>query len=101
MANTPMFSLTGQIVNVFVSPVGVNKDTGEQYGGQDKVQVLGDIPMKNGEYRKDLLTLTTEQGDKLKNALGRSITAPVAFYVRNSAVQYYIPKGSQIALGSQ
>lgn len=93
-----MFTLRGQVVHVFVSPTGVNKDTGEEYGGQDKVQILGDVPMKGGETRKDMLTLTTEQGKELKAAIGRSVVAPVAFYVNKGAVAFYIPKGSEIAI---
>lgn len=92
----PMFTLRGQVVHVFVSPIGINKDTGEEYGGQDKVQILGDVPIKGGETRKDMLTLTTEQGTQLKAAVGQSVIAPVAFYVNKGAVAFYIPKGSEI-----
>lgn len=91
-----MFTLKGQIVNVFVSPKGVSKKTGEEYGGQDKVQILGDIPLEDGQFRKEMVTLTTNQGRDLDDAVGRSVVAPVAFYSVRGVVGFYIPKGSQI-----
>ncbi len=97
--NQPMFTLNGEIVHVFVSPKGVNKKTGEEYGGQDKVQILGNIPVDNGQFRKEIVTLTTDQGKALENSLGRFVSAPVASYARNGNIQHYIPRGSQIALG--
>lgn len=94
----PMFSLTGQVIHVYVSPKGISKKTGEEYGGEDKVQILGDIPVGDGQYRKEMVTLTTDQGEKLKVAIGRVISAPVAFWARSGTVGYFIPKGSHIAL---
>lgn len=92
-----MFSLTGQVIHVYVSPKGTNKQ-GEEYGGQDKVQILGDIPMPDGQYRKEMVTLTTDQGDKLSKAVGRSVTAPVAFWAKGGVIGHFIPKGTQIKL---
>lgn len=95
---TAMFTLNGQVVNVYVSPKGVSKKTGEEYGGDDKVQILGDIPLEGGQTRKEMITLTTSQGQELQKAVGASVSAPVAFYARGGVVGYYIPKGSQIKL---
>lgn len=94
----PMFSLNGQVLHVYVSPKGVNSKTGEEYGGQDKVQILGDIPVGDGQFRKEMITLTTDQGDSLQKAVGQHVTAPVAFWARSSNVGYFIPKGAQIQL---
>lgn len=96
-----MFTLCGQIVNVFTAPKGVSKKTGEEYGGQDKVQILGDIPLAGGEARKELVTLTTDQGDSLSKLVGQTVTAPVAFYATGKVVGYYIPKGHKITLAKQ
>lgn len=97
--NKPMFSLHGQVIHVFLSPVGTNKDTGEEYGGQDKVQIMGELPLKNGETRMEMITLTTDQGDSLKKLVGKPVTLPVAFYAPSKGqVQYYIPKGQPLNL---
>lgn len=97
----PMFTLTGQVIHVYLSPKGVSKKTGEEYGGDDKVQILGDIPLEGGEFRKEMVTLTTDQGPSLKNAIGRAVMAPVAFWARGGVVGYYIPKGAQIKVQGQ
>lgn len=93
----PLFTMNGQVINVFVSPKGVNKQ-GEEYGGQDKVQIIGDIILEGGQSKKEMITLTTSQGEQLKKAVGQSVTAPVAFFSNKGSIGYYIPKGSQISL---
>lgn len=93
-----MFMLTGTVVNVFTAPKGISKKTGEEYGGQDKVQIMGDIPLPGGQYRKELVDLTTDQGDHLKNMEGKQVTCPVAFYTSGKSVGYFIPKGHKITL---
>lgn len=91
-----MFTLQGTIVNVFTAPKGISKKTGEEYGGQDKVQIMGDIPLPEGQYRKELVDLTTDQGEDLKKLEGREVSCPVAFYASGKAIGYYIPKGHQV-----
>ncbi|MGE9294009.1 MAG: hypothetical protein ACQKBW_10380 [Puniceicoccales bacterium] len=91
-----MFRLTGRIVNVYVSPKGVNRKTGEEYGGQDKVQIMGQIPLSDGQFKMELIDLTTDQGDVLKRLENQEVTCPVAFYSARGAVGYYIPKGHKI-----
>lgn len=90
-----MFTLTGIVVNVFTAPKGVNKN-GEEYGGQDKVQIMGDIPLPDGHYRKELIDLTTDQGEALKKHLSQTVSCPVAFYSSRGSVGFYIPKGHTI-----
>jgi len=92
----PMFKLTGQVVNVYVSPKGVNQKTGDEYGGDDKVQIMGQIPLANGEFKMELVDLKTDQGAALKSAQGKTVTCPVAFYNARGSVGYYVPKGHKI-----
>ena len=40
----PMFTLCGQVANVFVQPGGTSKKTGEAFDPRDKVQILGQLP---------------------------------------------------------
>lgn len=95
-----MFTLTGQIVNVFTAPKGISKRTGEEYGGDDKVQILGDIPLPGGECRKELVTLKTDQGKTLDGLIGQTVTTPVGFFASGKSVGFFIPQGHKIeALG--
>jgi len=92
----PMFQLTGKVVNVFVSPKGLNRKTGEEYGGQDKVQIMGQVPLQDGQFKMELVDLTTEQGEVIKKFEGQEVRCPVAFYQSRGAVGFYIPKGHSI-----
>jgi len=95
---TPMFQLAGKVVNVYVAPKGVSKKTGEEYGGNDKVQIMGQIPLPDGEFKMELVDLSTDQGETLRKMEGKSVVCPVAFYVSRSAVGCYIPKGHKITI---
>ncbi|MCL1164473.1 hypothetical protein L2728_21995, partial [Shewanella chilikensis] len=57
-----MLTMNGQLLNMFVSPKGTNKN-GDDYGGQDKVQILGDVSLPNGEVRKEMFTLTAHDAE--------------------------------------
>lgn len=92
-----MFTIRGEVVHVFTAPKGVSK-SGQEYGGQDKVQILGDIPLKGGSSRKDLITLSTDQGSSLKQMQGRSVSCPVSFFSSNGSVSFFVPEGHKITL---
>ena len=94
----PMFTLNGQVIHVFESPKGVNKQTGEEYGGQDKVQILGDIPVGENQFKKEIVTLTTNLGEKLTGAIGRPVSCPVAFWAKADKVGFYIPKNAEVSI---
>ena len=92
----PMFLLTGTVLHVFESPKGISKKTGEEYGGQDKVQIMGDIALPNGEFRKDMLTLTTHDSEPLRKLIGKPVSVPVGFIAQSKGViTYFMPKGAQ------
>jgi hypothetical protein len=90
-----MFTLRGQVVHVFTAPKGISK-SGDEYGGQDKVQIIGDVPLKGGDHRKDLITLTTDQGTQLEKLVGQEVVCPVAFFTSGKTVSFYIPEGHKI-----
>lgn len=92
-----LFQVTGQLINIFVSPKGKNEE-GQEYGGDHKIQILGDIAMKNGEFRKEMVTLKAPSPDDLGNlAIGDTISAPLGVFAQGGNITYFIPKGSTIA----
>lgn len=91
-----MFTLTGQIVNVFLAPKGVSKKTGEEYGGDWKVQIIGDIPLKGGVTKKEMIDLKAEQGELLEPLIGETVSCPVGFFASGKNVGFYIPQGHKI-----
>ena len=92
----PMFTLNGILLHVFETPKGVNKKTGEEYESQDKVQILGDIPLVNGQARKDIITITTHDIANLRGMVGKAVNLPVGMFAQGKGlITYFMPKGSR------
>jgi hypothetical protein len=89
-----MLTLKGKLINTFVSPKG-EKD-GKEYGGQDKVQIIGDILLPNGETKVDMFTLTAHNVSDFKAYIGKDIRVPVGIFAAAKSLTYYIPKGSKL-----
>lgn len=90
-----MLTLTGQLLNIFEAPKGVSKKTGEEYGGGDKIQILGDVDLPNGGKKKDLITLGTHNIEFFKHLVGKDIRVPVGAFPLAKSVQFFIPEGSK------
>ena len=90
-----MLTLTGQLLNIFEAPKGVSKKTGEEYGGGDKVQILGDVDLPNGDKKKDLITLGTHNVEFFKAFVGKQIRVPVGAFGSGKSVLFFIPQGSK------
>lgn len=85
--------LTGQLVHVFRTPVGERKETGEKYGGQDKIQLLAERFLKNGEQKYELVSLTVDDAKGFEGKTGASVTVPVDIFAQGNNVHYFIPAG--------
>ena len=93
----PMFTLCGQVVNVFVQPGGTSKKTGEVFDPRDKVQILGHVPLQGGGSKFDLVTLNVEDANVFKQHTGKQIRVPVGVYAIGKSVGYFIPQGARPA----
>lgn len=93
-----MFTLCGQVANVFVQPGGVSKKTGEAFDPRDKVQILGHIPLQGGGTKLDLVTLNVEDARIFHAAQGKTVRVPVGVYAIGKSVGYFIPQGAKPAL---
>lgn len=72
-----MYVLQGTLINVFTTPKGKTKD-GEQYGGDDKLQILQENTLKNGDKRMDLVELSVADGSIYSDKLNQKISIPVS-----------------------
>lgn len=90
--------MTGQLINTFQTPSGVRD--GKEYGGSFKIQVLGAVPLQNGETKNQLIDLTCHEIDSFEKFTGQVISFPVGVVAmaKNQAV-FYIPKGAKPMLG--
>lgn len=98
MSNQPMFTLCGQVANVYVQPGGVSKKSGEAFDPRDKVQILGHVPLPDGSSKLDLVTLNVEDARLYQQAIGKTIRVPVGVYALARSVGYFIPQGAKPAL---
>lgn len=91
-----MFTINGNLVNVFNGGDRVDKSTGEVQAGKDRVQILGEIPQPSGEIRFDLVTLSCEDRRLYEPLKGKRVTVPFGmFSPSKGSVIYFIPKGAK------
>lgn len=93
-----MFTLCGQVANVYVQPGGTSKKTGEVFDPRDKVQIIGHVPLQDGTTKLDLVTLNVEDARLFQSALNKTIRVPVGVYAIGKTVGYFIPQGCKPAL---
>lgn len=95
-----MFQVSGVVLHVYDSPAAVDKKTGEVTREEKpKVQLLGDIPLPNGQFRCDMITLTCEDKGEFEALKGRKVTVPLGmFSPAKEQIVYFIPKGAHPAL---
>jgi hypothetical protein len=92
-----MLSLHGQVLNVYQTPEGTDRETGNKYGGQWKVQLQVEELLKNGEKRFSVQTLTTENPDQFRGLEGKPVSVPVGVIASNNGknipVRFFMGKG--------
>ncbi|NCC62183.1 MAG: hypothetical protein EOM12_14865 [Verrucomicrobiae bacterium] len=89
-----MLLLQGIVANTFTAPTGVSKKTGEEYGGQEKVQIMAEKHLQNGETALELLSLTVEDAAEYTQHKGMTVRVPVGVFSTPKGLAYYVPKGS-------
>jgi hypothetical protein len=96
-----MLQMTGQLLNVFTTPVGVNKE-GKEFGGKDKIQILGMDTLQNGETQNKLIDLSCHDVAVFERHLGQQIVFPVGVIASGKSVVFYVPKGAtpELVVGS-
>lgn len=75
-----MFVLQGKLINIFETPKGKTKD-GESYGGDDRIQVMHETMLSNGDKRVDLVDLTVGDIAPYRDKLNAQISVPVSISV--------------------
>lgn len=88
-----MLTLCGTVANVFPAPEGIDKKTGETYGGGWRVQVLAQVPLQNAATKLDLVTLSTDLPDAFQALRGKRVRVPVGAFIAGKAVGFYCLKG--------
>lgn len=90
-----MLLLVGQVMNTFEAPKGTNKDTGEQYGGTPRVQIMAENELQNGDKRLDLVNLSVDDQTLYDSLKGQRVAVPVGAYVNKGVVAFYALKNTK------
>ena len=88
-----MLTLNGTVHNVFRTEESTDRKTGEIRPAADRVQIMAENTLQNGEKRVELVTLKVEQGDAYRKLVGRSVRVPVGAFVSGTTIQFYALKG--------
>ena len=89
-----MLQMTGQLLNVFRTVQGVNKE-GKEFGGKEKIQILGSETLQNGETQNKLIDLSCNDVSAFDRYLGQMISFPVGVIPSGKQVIFYVPRGAQ------
>lgn len=87
-----MLNLTGVLVNTFTSPAFQSSDaeSGSEKPQKPKLQILGDVALKNGEMKKELLTVSVPDLTPYEGKEGVEVTIPVgAFAPAKGSIAYF------------
>jgi hypothetical protein len=87
-----MLTLNGTVINIYESPVGMNKTTGEKFGGQHRIQVMCDNTLQNGEKRVEMIDLTIGEVEPYRQLLNKPVRVPVGVYVNAGKASFYAIK---------
>lgn len=87
-----MLSLSGKLINTFVQPKG--ERDGKEYGGQDKIQIMGEVELPDGGKRVDMFNLTTHDISNFEPHINKYIIIPVGVFAAGRNVTYFIPRGT-------
>lgn len=90
-----MLKMTGQVMNVLEVPRGTKRD-GTEYGGYHQVQLMCQEPLKNGESRFNLFTLSTDDPQGFRKAQGQTVTVPVGAFARGGQMFFFLQKGAHV-----
>ena len=86
-----MITLNGKLLNVYRAPVPKNAEEGQKE--KDKIQILGNIPLPNGETRLDLMTITVADARKFEGQIEHEIAVAVgAFAPQKGQVVFFEAK---------
>ena len=92
-----MFHITGQVLNTYFQPGSTDPETGEKTQGKNKVQILGKIPVSNGESKMDIVTLSIPDGIDFEPHMQKHVNVPLGMFSPSKGnIIYFIPKGSEV-----
>ncbi len=89
-----MFQVSGVVLHLFDAPGRVDKTSGEVDADKSKVQIMGEIPQRNGQVKYDIITLTCHSPEDFAGLKGKRISVPLGMFAPSAGnIVYFIPEG--------
>ena len=89
-----MFQVSGVVLHLFDAPGRIDKETGEVDDDKPKVQLLGEIPQRNGQSKFDVIPLTCHNPADFDGLKGKRVVVPLGMFSPSKGnIVYYIPQG--------
>ena len=96
-----MFQICGLVVHLFDAPGRIDKESGQVDDDKPKVQIMGEVPQRNGQVKFELVSLTCHNPADFSEFLGQRVTVPLGIFAPKAGqVLYFIPQGSKPSLAS-
>ena len=96
-----MFLLTGQVMHLFDAPGRIDKTSGEVDADKPKVQIMGEIPQRNGQIKYDIISLTCHSPEDFAGLKGKRVSVPLGMFAPSAGnIVYFIPQGCKPSLVS-
>ena len=90
-----MFKIIGQVVNVFTQDGGIDKD-GKEYNESYKVQLMGEMPLPNGDSKMDLVDLKVDSLTDWNEMQGKKVSIDIGeFAPQKGKIIHYVRKGAR------
>lgn len=90
-----MLTLNGQVANIYETPKRVNKTTGEEYGGQYRMQIMCENTLQNGEKRIELIDMGVDDVIPYRDLVGKPVSVPVGVYISANKPAFYVLQGKR------
>lgn len=88
-----MIKLEGTIINVFTQQGGKDKKTGDAFEDRDKVQLMGELELPNGDIKHELINLSVDDGKHYETLKNKRVSIPCGALASGRNVIFYVTKG--------
>ncbi len=92
-----MYTIQATLINVFTTSGGKDAD-GNPFPPSCKLQLMGDMPMKDGQVKKQLIDLTVPADwyNRLTGKIDQLVKLPISFFAQDNRIVPFFPKGAAL-----
>ena len=78
-----------QVVHLFDAPGRIDKESGQIDDDKPKVQIMGEVPQRNGQVKFELVSLSCHNPADFSEFLGQRVTVPLGISVSYTHLDVY------------